>query len=166
MRSFPLSLFPKLSVLIIWECENLESLSIEGVDENLSHLSTLSINDCPELVSFSQRIHTLTALEMTELPNLVSFAEGRLPPNLRYFCIHNRDRLRASVGEYWGLQGLVSLEHFTIGGRGSDDFLETLLKEQLLLSTLHTLRIGGLSSLKSLDGKGLGTPHFSSRAIY
>ncbi|KAI5342290.1 hypothetical protein L3X38_010165 [Prunus dulcis] len=44
----------------------------------------------------------------------------------------------------------------TIGGRGGDDILETLLKEQLLPSTLHTLRIWGLSSLKSLDGKGLG----------
>ncbi|BFG20666.1 hypothetical protein CerSpe_069400 [Prunus speciosa] len=184
MRSFPLGIFPKLTVLDINGCENLESLSLieeEGAVENLSHLNYLDVSRCPNLVCFHEgelptpnlsnfvvaecenlkllpeRLHTLTALRslsIRSLPNLESFAEdGGLPPNLRLFHITNCERLWASaVGEYWGLQALVSLEHFLISG--SDHVLETLLKEQLLPTTLHTLRIS--STLKSLDGKGLG----------
>ncbi|CAL2237669.1 unnamed protein product [Prunus armeniaca] len=233
MRSFPLGIFPKLTSLFLWDCKNLESLSLieeEGVDENLSRLSILH---CPNLVCFPQgglptpnltelefisceklkslpkRIHTLTALrgltmddlpnlesiaedgglppnlselefisckklkslperihtftalralKMDDLPNLESIAEdGGLPPNLRHFSIKNCEGLRApssSVGDYckWGLQ---SLEKFEIGGRGSDEILETLLKQQLLPTTLQLLKISELSSLKYLDAKGL-----------
>ncbi|CAL2237598.1 unnamed protein product [Prunus armeniaca] len=187
MRSFPLGIFPKLTTLGIGYCDNLESLClIEGVV--LSHLNSLRVYNCPNLVCFPQgglptpnltrlefleckklkslpeRVHTLTALEklqITNLPNLESIAEdGGLPPNLRDFSIDNCERLRASsssVGDYcnWGLQALVSLEEFRIGGRGSDEILETLLKQQLLPTTLRSLWIEELSSLKSLDGKGL-----------
>ncbi|VVA36055.1 PREDICTED: putative disease resistance [Prunus dulcis] len=179
MRSFPLGIFPKLTTLGIHDCENLESFSLieeEGAVENLSHLNSLQVYNCPKMVCFHEgelptpnlscflvcgcknlkslpeRLHTLTALRslsIWNLPNLESFAEdGGLPPNLRSFSIGNCKRLRASsVGEYWGLQALDSLE---IGG--SDHVLETLL----LPTTLHTLRIYSLSTLKSLDGKGLG----------
>ncbi|XP_008231749.1 PREDICTED: putative disease resistance RPP13-like protein 1 [Prunus mume] len=155
MRSFPLGISPKLTTLKIWDCENLESLSI---DENLSHLSYFFVQGCANL-KFLERLHTLTALRslsISNLPNLESFAEdGGLPPNLRYFYIRHCKRLRASsVGEYWGLQALVSLEQFHISG--NDRVMETLLKEQLLPTTLHTLNISDLSTLKSLDGKGLG----------
>ncbi|BFG20653.1 hypothetical protein CerSpe_069280 [Prunus speciosa] len=185
MRSFPLGIFPKLMCLYIHECENLESLSLieeEGAVENLSHLKYLEVYKCPKMVCFHEgelptpnlihflvdeceklkslpeRLHTLTALRSLSigyLPNLESLAEdGGLPPNLRDFSINNCERLRASsVGEYWGLQALVSLEQFFISR--SDHVLETLLKEQLLPTTLHTLRIVSLSTLKSLDGKGL-----------
>ncbi|XP_021818449.1 putative disease resistance RPP13-like protein 1 [Prunus avium] len=187
MRSFPLGIFPKLTTLMIGNCENLESLCLieEGAVQNLSHLNTLEISGCPNLVCFPQgglptpnltsmqvgecdklkslpeRIHTLTALRdlsISNLPNLESIAEdGGLPPNLRYFYIHNCERLSpssSSVGDYynWGLQ---ALEEFRIGGRGSDEILETLLKQQLLPTTLHTLSIEELPTLKSLDGKGL-----------
>ncbi|XP_021812980.1 putative disease resistance RPP13-like protein 1 [Prunus avium] len=193
MRSFPLGIFPKLTTLIIGNCENLESLSLglieeEGAVENPSHLNQLNIFGCPNLVCFPQgglptpnlteldfdsceklkslpeRIHTLTALgylDIRNLPNLESIAEdGGLPPNLRDFNIYNCERLRASsssVGDYrnWGLQALVSLERFEIVGRGSDEILETLLKQQLLPTTLHALWIEGIPTLKSLDGKGL-----------
>ncbi|BFG20659.1 hypothetical protein CerSpe_069320 [Prunus speciosa] len=154
MRSFPLGIFPKLTALHIVDCENLESLSI---DENLSHLRDFKVRGCENLKSLPEHLHTLTALRsllIWNLPNLESFAEdGGLPPNLRRFQIRNCKRLRASsVGEYRGLQALVSLEQFEISG--SDHVLETLLKEQLLPTTLHTLSIS--STLKSLDGKGLG----------
>ncbi|KAH0981468.1 hypothetical protein GBA52_008645 [Prunus armeniaca] len=193
MRSFPLGSFPKLTALSIWDCENLESLSMieeEGAVENLSPLNYLEVYKCPKMVCFHEgelptpnlshfnvgecenlkslpeRLHTLTALRyltVWNLPNLESFAEdGGLPPNLRYFGIVNCERLRASsVGEYWGLQALVSLEKFRISG--SDHVLETLLKEQVLPTTLHTLRIYSLSTLKSLDGKGLG--HLTSLQV-
>ncbi|BFG20654.1 hypothetical protein CerSpe_069270 [Prunus speciosa] len=116
------------------------------------------VDECEKLKSLPERLHTLTALRSLSigyLPNLESLAEdGGLPPNLRDFSINNCERLRASsVGEYWGLQALVSLEQFFISR--SDHVLETLLKEQLLPTTLHTLRIVSLSTLKSLDGKGL-----------
>ncbi|CAL8117018.1 unnamed protein product [Prunus armeniaca] len=183
MRFFPLGIFPKLTKVQIWDCENLESLSLEEerAVENLSHLNYLDVRRCPDLVCFyegelptpnlshfevgecenlkslPERLHTLTALRdlwIWSLLNLESFAEdGGLPPNLRHLSIGNCERLRASsVGEYWGLQALVSLEQFSISG--SDHVLEMLLKEQLLPTTLHTLSIS--STLKSLDGKGLG----------
>ncbi|RXH92999.1 hypothetical protein DVH24_013575 [Malus domestica] len=181
LRSFPLGVFPKLSVLQILDNKNLESLAIgEGADdENLTHLDHLGIFDCPNLVSFPHgglrtpklagfivdgceklkllpdRIHTLTALRRLRiygLPNVESFAEGGLPPNLQSFAISGCEKLRPSV-EYWGLQRLVSLRTFEIWS--SEDLLETVLKEQLLPTTLHSLVISGMESLKSLEGKGL-----------
>ncbi|CAL2237668.1 unnamed protein product [Prunus armeniaca] len=47
-----------------------------------------------------------------------------------------------------------SSENFTIGGRGSDNILETLLEQQLLPTTLHTQRINQITSPKSLERKG------------
>ncbi|XP_068310217.1 putative disease resistance RPP13-like protein 1 [Pyrus communis] len=180
LRSFPLGIFPNLSSLSISHCGNLESLSVEeGADENLSHLNSLSIWGCRNLVSFPDgglptpnltsfevfycknlkllpdRMHTLTALQQLSisfLPNVVSFAQGGLPPNLQSLSISDCGRLRPSVG--WGLQGLVSLRQFQVY-KGSKDLVETLLNEQLLPATLHTLGIYSVSNLKSLDGKGL-----------
>ncbi|KAB2607090.1 disease resistance RPP13-like protein 1 [Pyrus ussuriensis x Pyrus communis] len=170
VRSFPLGVFPKLSTLVINGCENLESFSIEGVDQNLSHLNSLRIEGCPNLASFPdgglptpnlrhlvvdgcknlksfpERIRTLTALEgleLYDLPNLVSFAQGGLPPNLQYFYVTDCDKVKPSVE--WGLQGLVSLKQFTIAG----EIWAPLLKEQLLLPT--TLNAEGLLHLTSLQ---------------
>ncbi|KAH0981868.1 hypothetical protein GBA52_009045 [Prunus armeniaca] len=184
MRSFPLGIFPKLMVLCISNCKNLESLSFieeDGVDVNLRNLeilhcsnlacfpqgglrapnlTELKVETCEKLKSLPERIHTLTrlrSLEIRDLPNLESIAEdGGLPRNLRHFSIENCERLRASsVAEYWGLQGLVSLEIFVISGRGSDEILEALLEQQLLPTTLQRLVIRHCSSLKSLDAKGI-----------
>ncbi|CAN6561906.1 unnamed protein product [Malus baccata var. baccata] len=181
LRSFPLGVFPKLSSLYIQGSKNLESLSIgEGADvENLTHLDSLHIYYCPNLVFFPHgglptpnlarftvyrcenlkllpdRMHTLNALrnlEMFGLPNVESFAEGGLPHNLQSFRISGCEKLRPSV-EYWGSQRLVSLRTFEISG--SEDVLETVLKEQLLPTTLHTLQICYMKCLKSLEGKGI-----------
>ncbi|KAB2594874.1 disease resistance RPP13-like protein 1 [Pyrus ussuriensis x Pyrus communis] len=181
LRSFPLGVFPELSNLSIRGSKNLESLAIgEGADdENLTHLDRLVIGNCPNPVSFPHgglptpklahfivrgcenlkllpdRIHSLTALQELRiygLPNVESFAEGGLPPNLQSFAIGGCEKLRPSV-EYWGLQRLVSLRTFRI--RSSEHLLETVLKEQLLPTTLHTLQIYEMRSLKSLEGKGL-----------
>ncbi|CAL8115573.1 unnamed protein product [Prunus armeniaca] len=150
-----------LNNLYISGCPNLVCFPQGGLPT--PKLTSLQVNRCDKLRSLPECIHTLTALRSLEIrvPNLESIAEdGGLPPNLRYFRIENCERLRASsssVGDYcnWGLQALVSLEQFRIGGRGSDEILETLLKQQLLPTTLHTLSISSLSTLKSLDGKGL-----------
>nr|XP_028955146.1 putative disease resistance RPP13-like protein 1 [Malus domestica]XP_028955147.1 putative disease resistance RPP13-like protein 1 [Malus domestica] len=180
LRSFPLGIFPKLSCLEICSCRNLKSLSVEGgADENLSRLNSLRIETCPNLVAFPDgglptpnltsfyvsgckslkllpdHMHTLTALQelwISNLPNVVSFAQGGLPPNLQSLSISDCNRLRPSVE--WGLQGLVCLRQFRVS-RESKDLLETLLNEQLLPATLHTLQISSVWNLKSLDGKGL-----------
>ncbi|XP_050110653.1 putative disease resistance RPP13-like protein 1 isoform X2 [Malus sylvestris] len=176
VRSFPLGVFPKLSTLTIQGCENLESFSIEGVDQNLSHLNRLIIRSCPNLASFPdgglptpnlrklevsgcknlksfpERIRTLTALERLDLrglPNLVSFAQGGLPPNLQYFDVRDCDKVKRSVE--WGLQGLVSLKQFAIAG----EIWAPLLKEQLLLASLHRLTIDDCPSLEFLPREGL-----------
>ncbi|XP_070674724.1 putative disease resistance protein At3g14460 [Malus domestica] len=180
LSSFPLGIFPKLSTLGIYGCQNLESLYVEGrAVENLSHLDYLSLRRCPNLVSFPDGglptphltsfsvwgckslkllpdgMHTLTDyLWIQNLPNLESLAKGGMPRNLQAFWIENCERLRPS--EEWGLQGLVSLQEFII--TRNKDLLETLLKEHLLPATLLTLKISHLSNLKSLDGKGLGHP--------
>ncbi|VVA36507.1 PREDICTED: putative disease resistance [Prunus dulcis] len=151
-----------LNNLNIEGCPNLVCFPQGGLPT--PNLTQLCFSRCEKLKSLPERIHTLTALrllDIMDLPNLESIADdGGLPPNLRYFTIENCERLRASsssVGDYcnWGLQALVSLTEFTIHGRGSDEILETLLKQQLLPTTLHTLRISSLSTLKYLDGKGL-----------
>ncbi|VVA38121.1 PREDICTED: putative disease resistance, partial [Prunus dulcis] len=52
MRSFPLGIFPKLTTLGIHDCENLESFSLieeEGAVENLSHLNSLQVYNCPKM---------------------------------------------------------------------------------------------------------------------
>ncbi|XP_028944048.1 putative disease resistance RPP13-like protein 1 [Malus domestica] len=176
VRSFPLGVFPKLSSLSISGCENLESFSIEGVDQNLSHLNRLEIRNCPNLASFPDgglptpnlrqlsvwgcknlksfpvRIRTLTALEglgLDDLPNLVSFAQGGLPPNLQYFRVTRCDKVKPSVE--WGLQVLVSLKRFTIAG----EIWAPLLKEQLLPTSLQELTIDDCPSLEFLPREGL-----------
>ncbi|XP_016649651.1 PREDICTED: putative disease resistance RPP13-like protein 1 [Prunus mume] len=151
-----------LNSLQVYNCPNLVCFPQGGLPT--PNLTELCFYGCEKLKSLPERIHTLTALEtlqITNLPNLESIAEdGGLPPNLRDFSIENCERLRAassSVGDYcnWGLQALVSLEQFTIGGRGSDEILETLLKQQLLPTTLRSLCIRDISTLESSYGKGL-----------
>ncbi|XP_016649968.1 PREDICTED: putative disease resistance RPP13-like protein 1 [Prunus mume] len=159
-----------LNKLNFYVCPNLVCFPQGGLPT--PNLTSLQVDECEKLKSLPERIHTLTALEslwIRNLPNLESIAEdGGLPPNLRDFSIENCERLRAassSVGDYcnWGLQALVSLERFAIRGMGSDEILETLLKQQLLPTTLRTLWIEELSTLKSLDGKGLAHLTFLRR---
>ncbi|XP_021800871.1 putative disease resistance RPP13-like protein 1 [Prunus avium] len=151
-----------LNRLTISGCPNLVCFPQGGLPT--PKLTSLQVYRCDKLRSLPECIHTLTALQnliIKNLPNLESIAEdGGLPPNLQHFSIENCERLRASsssVGDYcnWGLQALVSLKYLNIGGRGSDEILETLLKQQLLPTTLRILWIEELSTLKSLDGKGL-----------
>ncbi|XP_016652537.1 PREDICTED: LOW QUALITY PROTEIN: putative disease resistance RPP13-like protein 1 [Prunus mume] len=151
-----------LNHLNIEGCPNLVCFPQGGLPT--PNLTRLGFSRCEKLKSLPERIHTLAAvgtLNIRDLQNLESIAEdGGLPPNLRYFIIENCERLRASsssVGDYcnWGLQALVSLKFLNIGGRGSDEILETLLRQQLLPTTLQSLHIKELSTLTSLDGKGL-----------
>ncbi|CAN6692418.1 unnamed protein product [Malus baccata var. baccata] len=149
----PVGRFPQTFNSCNKGCENLESFSVEGVDQNLSHLNHLRIYDCPNLESFPDGglpTPNLRHLQVNGCKNLKSFPNEFAPslPNL-YLYVRNCDRVRPSVE--WGLQGLVSLTEVSIGG----EIWAMLLKEQLLPTTLNSVRIVGLSSLKSLDGEGL-----------
>ncbi|XP_021803257.1 putative disease resistance RPP13-like protein 1 [Prunus avium] len=176
----------KLDIRGCENLESLSFIEEGGVNENLSHLRELFIRDCPNLMCFQcqggwptpnlneftvgecknfkslpEGIHTLTALRLLlvgDLPNLESFAEGGLPPNIRSLLTRSCERLRAPVVKYWGLEGLVSLELFVIGG----SILETLLKEHLLPTTLLHLVISECRSIQVLPGEGEGLQHLTS----
>ncbi|TQE05366.1 hypothetical protein C1H46_008956 [Malus baccata] len=164
LRSFPLGIFPNLSSLSVSHCENLESLSVEGgADENLSHLNTLYIWGCRNLVSFPDgglptpnltffdvyncenlkllpdRMHTLTALQtlfIGKLPNLVSFPDGGLPtPNLTYFSVRHCVNLKLLPDR---MHTLTALQTLFIGK----------------LPNLQQLEIVGCKSLEFLPKEG------------
>ncbi|CAN6561977.1 unnamed protein product [Malus baccata var. baccata] len=155
LTSFPLGLFPQLKNLSIWSCVNLESLSFEPVEGETSHLKSLSVFGCKNLKSLPKQLHAfndLRELRISALPNLESVAEEGLPLNLEVFEVCYCDKLKPSAK--WRLEESF-LRQFSIGGRGSEDLFQTLLKEKLLPTTLENLYIYGLPSLKSFDGKGL-----------
>uniref|UniRef100_F6HRT7 Disease resistance RPP13-like protein 1 n=1 Tax=Vitis vinifera TaxID=29760 RepID=F6HRT7_VITVI len=178
--SFPLASFTKLEYLRIMNCGNLESLYIpDGLHHvDLTSLQKLSINNCPNLVSFPrgglptpnlrmlrirdceklkslpQGMHTLlTSLQylwIDDCPEIDSFPEGGLPTNLSFLDIENCNKLLACRME-WGLQTLPFLRTLGIQGYEKERFPE----ERFLPSTLTALLIRGFPNLKSLDNKGL-----------
>ncbi|XP_034704062.1 putative disease resistance protein At3g14460 [Vitis riparia] len=184
LTSFPLAFFTKRVDLDFQNCENLESFYIpDGLrNMDLTSLRTISIFDCPNLVSFPQgglpasnlrglaisnckklkslpqRMHTLlTSLEyltIADCPEIVSFPEGGLPTNLSSLHIWDCYKLMESRKE-WGLQTLPSLRGLGIDGC-TEEGLESFSEEWLLLpSTLFSLVIWRFPDLKSLDNLGL-----------
>ncbi|KAL6326149.1 hypothetical protein AAG906_001024 [Vitis piasezkii] len=178
--SFPLASFTKLETLDFVNCTNLESLYIpDGLHHvDLTSLQNLSIDNCPNLVSFPrgglptpnlrmlyirnceklkslpQGMHTLLtslqALYIYDCPEIDSFPEGGLPTNLSSLYIVNCNKLLACRME-WGLQTLPFLRTLQIAGYEKERFPE----ERFLPSTLTSLEIRGFPNLKSLDNKGL-----------
>ena len=179
LRSFPLDFFPKITSLSIWDCANLESLTMpEGIQKNLTSLEALEIRDCPKLVSFPKgglptpnltsiwfsnckslkelpiQLHTLNSLQsmfINNCPELVSLSEGGLPSNLTLLCITSCDKLM--LGREWGLHRLGCLSQLEIEGGCKN--VESFPEEELLPSNLNSLSISGLLNLKYLNYKGL-----------
>jgi hypothetical protein len=180
LKSFPLHLFPKLYDIQIYECSNLESLTVpEHYEHDLVTLQ-IRISYCPNFVSFPKgglRAPSLTSLDIEYCENLKSlpekmhihlrsleslciedcrevesFPEGGLPSNLNSIVILRCEKLIASrMG--WGLQNLPILEHFLIAGKNED--LESFPEAQLLPTSLTYLLIYDFPNLKCLDKKGL-----------
>ncbi|CAN1190388.1 Putative disease resistance RPP13-like protein 1 [Linum perenne] len=179
INCFPLDSFPKLKSLSIINCGGLESLSSnEEIPDDLDSLCSLTIFECPKLVSFPNgglpapnltllslsTCSSLTSLPeyISELPSLVEltvchcpevefFPEGGLPSKLETLNICNCDKLIAQHLQ-WNLQELPSLSHFSINlNKG----LESFPDETLLPSTLTSLSISRIQNLKSLDSKGI-----------
>ncbi|XP_004516528.1 putative disease resistance RPP13-like protein 1 [Cicer arietinum] len=146
LTSFALDGFPKLQILHIDSCTNLESIFISKTSFLLPS-------------SLTPRMETLTSLEILHLANLpkLSFCEGAcLPPKLLYIRIISV-RITTPIFE-WGLQRLTALSTLHIGS--DDDIVNTLLKEKLLPISLTGLCICDLPEMKSFEGNGLR--HLSS----
>ncbi|XP_050281679.1 putative disease resistance RPP13-like protein 1 [Quercus robur] len=174
--SLPLEFFPKLKSIEIWHSDNLESLSAS--DKSLLDLTSLTLHECPNFVSFpsgglcasnltqifiwrcyklkslAEGMHTLLPsllyLQLEECSELESFSEGGLPSNLQILQIALCDKLFLRRME-WGLQSLHSLREIRIwyDGREVGSFPE----EALLPPSLIRLNIL-FKHLTSLNGRG------------
>ncbi|EOY20010.1 TIR-NBS-LRR type disease resistance-like protein [Theobroma cacao] len=178
LKIFALNYFPKLKSLSLWDCRNLEHLSIEkGLQNELTSLDSLEIKDCPKLRSFleeefqapnltslvffncgslkslpgMQSIKSLQSLYINKCPALESFPVEGLPSSLIILCISFCDKITPQKG--WKLENLHSLSHFEIEGGCHE--LESFPEEGLLPTNLNSLRISRLADLKFLDREGL-----------
>ncbi|XP_050283524.1 putative disease resistance RPP13-like protein 1 isoform X1 [Quercus robur] len=177
MISFPLGFFSNLRSLSIWDCGNLESLSMpEGIQKDLRALEALEIRACPKLVSFPgelpapnlksiwfsncknlkklpDQFHTLNSLQslfINDCPELVSLSEGGLPSELILLSVTSCNKL--ILGLEWGLYKLHHLCELEIeGGCGN---VVSFPEEKLLPGNLNSLRISELLNLENLN-KGL-----------
>uniref|UniRef100_A0A2N9GIS6 R13L1/DRL21-like LRR repeat region domain-containing protein n=1 Tax=Fagus sylvatica TaxID=28930 RepID=A0A2N9GIS6_FAGSY len=142
LETLPLDIFPMLRSLSIWDCPNLESLTMpKGIPKNLTSLEALEIRDCPKLVSFPKGglpTPNLTSIWFSNCKNL-----KELPDQL-----HNLNCLRE-----WGLHKLDCLRRLEIEGGCKN--VESFPEDKLLPCILNSLRISGLSNLKYLNSKGL-----------
>jgi hypothetical protein len=181
LKSFPLDLFPKLYNIRIWWCKNLESFTIsEQHGRDLVNLRSISIRDCPHLVSFPKGgirapdltsfgvfnceslrslpekmdvlLPSLNSFQIVDCPRIESFPQGGLPSNVKYMAVEKCDKLFARRAR-WGLQNLPSLREFLVGGKYED--VESFPEPGLLSSCLTQLRISEFPNMKSLDKKGL-----------
>lgn len=97
---------------------------------------------------------SLEYLDMSDCPELESFPEGGLPSKLCVLVVQSCSKLIANKTK-WNLQSLHVLTRFIIGDEGGGGVVESFPKVRLLPSTLASLNIMGLASLKSLDIEGL-----------
>ncbi|XP_075643526.1 putative disease resistance protein RGA1 [Castanea sativa] len=174
LKFLSLDLFPNLKSLSIWDCANLESLSMP-VQKNLTSLGALEIRDCPNLVTFLggglctmnltsiwlsnckkleklPELNTLDSLQsmfINNCPELVSLSEKGLPSRLSLLSITFCNKLE--LKDEWGLDGLDYLRRLEIEGGCVD---VGSFPEKFLPSNLSSLRISRLSNLKNLDNKG------------
>ena len=175
--SFPLKFYTKLKYFVVYESQNLESLSVsEGSHQDITSLTYLQIGECPNFVSFAsgglcapnltqisifncknlkslpEGMHTLLPslefLFLSDCQELQSFPEGGLPSNLVTLEISNCDKLFSSRME-WGLQALHSLRKFRVSC--SFEELESFPEKALLPPTLTDFTISSSPNLKSLN---------------
>ncbi|XP_022764233.1 putative disease resistance protein At3g14460 [Durio zibethinus] len=177
--SFSLNSFPNLKTLSLWDCENLQSLSIEkGLQNDVKSLEVLEIRDCPNLTTFPkeglqalnltslvlsncnnlkslprwmQSLKSLQSLHINKCRELEPLPPWRLPSSLNILCISLCDKITPQTA--WELHKLPSLSHFEIEG-GCQEML-SFPEDSLLPTNLKSLRISSLLNLKSLDKNGL-----------
>ncbi|KAK0574499.1 hypothetical protein LWI29_024622 [Acer saccharum] len=175
LKSFPLTLFPKLKNLTIWDCVNFNSISI--TEDHMS-LNSLEIRDCTNLESLSKgglrtpnltsillsncknlkqlpgQLHELKFLQslfINECPELDSIPEGGLPSSLNLLRISSCHKL--TPGLQWGLHQLNTFSRIEMEGGCRD--LESFPEQNLLPRNLNSLQISRFPNLKILNYKGL-----------
>ncbi|OMO75831.1 putative leucine-rich repeat-containing protein [Corchorus capsularis] len=179
LKSFPLNCLPKLKTLSLWDCRNLEYLSIDkGLQNDVKSLDALEIRNCPNLTTFPkeglqapsltslvlsncsnlkslprwmQSLSCLQSLHINKCPELESLPSRGLPSSLKILCINFCDKITPQRA--WELDKLDSLCHFEIEGgcKGLLSFPE----EGLLPTNLKSLRVSRLLNLKCLDEYGI-----------
>ena len=174
LTSLQLATFPNLIRLQIINCENMESLSVLA-SESFKSLSSFEIGGCPKFVSFPgeglcapnltgfsvyncEKLKSLPYQMRTLLPKLeylyISncqqiewFPGGGMPPTLRTLDLRNCEKL---------LSGLEWMDMVTsLNVHGPCDAINSFPKEGLLPPSLTSLSLFDLSSLKTLECKGL-----------
>ncbi|KAF2309188.1 hypothetical protein GH714_001124 [Hevea brasiliensis] len=168
--------------------DSLKSLSIRNcptqllrsLGNGLSHLTELSIIDCPELESFPlmgmsiptlinfriyscenfrclpnqmQNLVSLQSLEIYDCHGLVSFPEEGLSPNLTRLMIWDCQKLTQPISQ-WGLHRLTFLKELTVRNTCPSTDLEVSSPDEdglLLPISLTDLCICGFKNLKSIS---------------
>ncbi|WVZ16244.1 hypothetical protein V8G54_009226 [Vigna mungo] len=169
LTSLPLAIFPNLTWLCITNCENMESLLVSG-SELSKRMHSFTIAHCPNFVSFPGEelcMPNLTSFsvyncnKLKSLPDqmeylgisncqqIESFPEGGMPPNLRTVEIKNCEKLLRGLG--WKSMDMVT----SLSVCGPCDGIKSFPKESLLPPSLLYLDLRDLSSLETLDCKGL-----------
>ncbi|XP_061362206.1 putative disease resistance RPP13-like protein 1 [Gastrolobium bilobum] len=128
LRTFPLDFFPKLRLLCLFGCINLEMVSQEEHGGNLTSLTRLEIIDCPQLESFC--------------------GEG-LPSNLRHLRLSKCSKLMGSLK--WPLRTNTSLVSLQVEKVDVESFPD----QGLLPVSLNSLWIKDCQDLIKLDHNGL-----------
>ncbi|XP_027910372.1 putative disease resistance protein At3g14460 [Vigna unguiculata] len=170
---FPLDLFPKLRMLELYKCRNLQRI-LQGHPHN--HLNSLIIEKCSQFESFpneglfapqllrifimgSEKLKSMPKRMCAHLPSLdhmiiddcpgVELCEGCLPSNLKELRIFNCSKFVASLKE--ALSVNPSLQVLKI----SSEDIEYFPDEGLLPLSLTKIEIHDCPMLKKLDYRGL-----------
>ncbi|KAK7382323.1 hypothetical protein VNO80_01174 [Phaseolus coccineus] len=150
--SFPGSeSFKSLSFVHISNCPNFVSFPGEGL--SAPNLTRLIVNDCEKLKSLPDQMGTLLPkmeqLDIWNCQQIESFPGGSKPPNLITVVIRNCEKLVS--GQAWlSMDMVTSLEVW-----GPCDGINSFPKEGLLPPSLKFLYLSELSSLETLECKGL-----------
>ncbi|XP_047260858.1 putative disease resistance protein At3g14460, partial [Capsicum annuum] len=133
--------------LEIWNCENLEILSVAGGTQ----ITSLCIENCEKLKWLPERMQelvpSLKRLTLGNCPEIESFPEGGLLFNLECLWICNCRKLVNGRKE-WCLQRLSCLRMLAIEHDGSDEEILTDENWELPCS-VRTLHISNLKTLSS-----------------
>ncbi|KAL1324696.1 putative disease resistance protein At3g14460 [Arachis ipaensis] len=178
LTSLTLDLFPKLKILCIWDCPNLQSFNVtKEYKGDLPSLESLEIRDCPRLMSFPEggihapnlesiflsncknlnnlpdAMNSLTSIKtlfLHKCPEIESFPYGGLPSSLILLSIAYCDKLTPQKN--WRLDTLESLNRLELEGgcMGMDSFPE----DMILPPNINSLCISTLKSLKKLNYSG------------
>ncbi|KAL2326498.1 hypothetical protein Fmac_025556 [Flemingia macrophylla] len=149
LAAFPLDVFPKLQLLSICGCRNLQRIS---QDQSHNHLKDLTISNSPQFESLSECMHILPSLDVLRIedcPKLESFPEGGLPPNLKVLFLREIPSLQCLPE---GLCHLSSLQTLTLRNCSTLQFLPDDLCR---LSSLKELVLNNCPNVQCLPNSGL-----------